>query len=370
MSSKANIPLRQLGKDGPMVPAMGFGAMGLTFHYGNPLPDEDIFAILDRAYELGCTFWDTADFYLLSEAAIGRWFKRTGKRDDIFLATKFGFTFQENGLGRDSSPEHCREAFEKSLKALGAETIDLCRSNSSPSPRSERRVEEFMMPADYVHILDDVTPIEKTMEALVELQKQGKIKHIGLSNVSARCLRRAVAIAPVAAMQAEYRLLSREIEGTTGPERNLVSTCHELGVAIVAATPLGRGILTSTHVEGKPLGGENDQRSVMMPRFLGDNPKHNADIVKQLAVFAERKGCSLTQLALAWLLKQKDVFVIPGTRRVKYLEDNWKSATNVSLTDGEEAEIRAFAESVKIAGDPVPEGVASWYYLDSAELQD
>lgn len=211
-------------------------------------------------------WWNS--FYLLSEAAIGRWFKRTGKRDDIFLATKFGFTFRGNGLGRDSSPEHCREAVEKSLKALGAETIDLCRSNSSPSPRSERRVEEFMMPADYVHILDDVTPIEKTMKALFELQKyvyvlslsrnlqysssltflqrQGKIKHIGLSNVSARCLRRAVAIAPVAAMQAEYWLLSREIEGTTGPERNLVSTCHELGVAIVAATPLGRGILTST----------------------------------------------------------------------------------------------------------------------------
>jgi aryl-alcohol dehydrogenase-like predicted oxidoreductase len=171
-------------------------------------------------------------------------------------------------------------------------------------------------------------------------------------------------------MQAEYWLLSREVEGTTGPEKNIMSTCRELGVALVAATPLGRGILTSTHVEGRPLGGENDQRSKMMPRFLGDNPKHNADIVKRLAAFAERKGCSLTQLALAWLLKQKDVFVIPGTRRVKYVEENWEAATSVSLTDEEEAELRAFAESVKIAGDAIPEGAASWYYTDSAELTD
>jgi hypothetical protein len=202
------------------------------------------------------------------------------------------------------------------------------------------------------------------------LYREGKIKHIGLSNVSARCLRRAAAIAPITAMQVEYWLLGREVEGTTGPERDIVSTCRDLGVAIVAATPLGRGILTSTHVEGKPLGGENDQRDVMMPRFLGDNPKHNMDIVKRLAVFAEKKGCSLTQLALAWLLKQKDVFVIPGTRRVKYVEENWKAVTSVSLTDEEEAELRAFAESVQIAGDAIPEGAASWYYSDSAELAE
>lgn len=169
-------------------------------------------------------------------------------------------------------------------------------------------------------------------------------------------------------MQVEYWLLGREIEGTTGPEKNIMSTCRELGVSVVAATPLGRGILTSTHVEGKKLGGENDNRDTMMPRFLGDNLRKNAEIAKRLTVFADKKGCSLQQLALAWLLKQENVFVIPGTRRVKYVEDNWKAATDVKLTSEEEAELRAFAESVEVAGEAIPEGAASWYYTDSAEL--
>lgn len=169
-------------------------------------------------------------------------------------------------------------------------------------------------------------------------------------------------------MQVEYWLLDRSIEGTTGPQKNIMSTCRELGVAMVAATPLGRGMLTSTHAEGQAQHADNDIRSSLMPRFLGDNAKHNADIVKKLAKFADQKGCSLAQLALAWLLKQEDVFVIPGTRRVKYVEENCKAATQFPLTDEEESEIRTFAESVEVAGNAIADGVVSLYYSDSVEL--
>lgn len=184
--------------------------------------------------------------------------------------------------------------------------------------------------------------------------------------VSARCLRRASAIAPIAAMQVDYSMFAREIEHSTGPEKNILSNCRELGVALVAATPLGRGILTTTYSEAKPLGDEADGRPHMLPRFQGDNKTHNADLVKQLSAFAQKKGCSVTQLALAWLLKQ-GVFAIPGTRRVKYLEDNW-AAASISLSDAEEAELRKFVESVQIAGDAVPQENADWVYSDSKEL--
>ncbi|KAH8176585.1 aldo/keto reductase family protein [Sarocladium implicatum] len=350
MSAANGIPSRQLGKNGPMVPALGLGTMGFTFSYGKALSDEEIFAILDRAYELGCRFWDTADFYNGGEVAIGKWFKRTGKRDEIFLATKFGFLSSGEGTGPwvDTSPEHCKEACEQSLKDLGVDVIDLY----------------------YQHIVDEVTPVEKTMEALLELQKQGKIKHIGLTNGSASCIRRAAAVAPIVAYQAEYSIVDREIEGTTGPQKDILATCREFGISIVAYAPLGRGILTPNHAQGQSSATDQTDIRGWLPRFSVENQKHNAAILSQLETFAEKKGCTVAQLAIAWLLKQEDdgVFVIPGTRRITSLEQNCEAATAHGLTDGEAAEIRKFVESVKFAGEAYPHFIQSLYYRDSKAL--
>lgn len=185
--------------------------------------------------------------------------------------------------------------------------------------------------------------------------------------VSAKALRRAVKIAPVAALQVDYSLFARDIESESGPvESNILSTCRELGVALVAATPLGRGLMTTTFQDGKPLGDDKDYRPGF-PRFQGDNQKHNAELVSKVQAFADKKGCSLPQLTLAWLLKQgDDIFPIPGTRRPQYLEQNFASL-DIKLSDAEEAEIRRYVESVEIAGGLVPEGYQHLIYVDTVE---
>jgi len=174
-----------------------------------------------------------------------------------------------------------------------------------------------------------------------------------------------VKIAPVAAFQPEYSVFNREIEGPLGT--NLLATCRELGVAIVPAAPLGRGLLTSTFSRGEAVGDSTDMRPRMMPRFLEANRAKNVEIVQQFKTFADKKGCTVSQLALAWLLKQgDDIFPIPGTKKIKYLEENW-AALDVSLTDEEEAEIRAFSEGIQIAGSHTPEQFHSWIYRDTKE---
>ncbi|KAK8128773.1 NADP-dependent oxidoreductase domain-containing protein [Apiospora sp. TS-2023a] len=343
---------RTLGRNGPKVPALGFGLMLIGAPaYGAVPADKDRFAILDKALELGATFWDTSDLYGDGERFLKQWFQRTGKRDQIFLATKFGYVKGEEGktmqFEYDTSYEYTKKACQASLDAMGIDYIDLY----------------------YVHQVDAVTPIEETMRALAELQAEGKIKHIGLSMISSATLRRAVKIAPVAAVQPEYSLFGREIEGPEGTD--LLATCRELGVAVVCATPLGRGLLASDF-GSKPEGGDTDPsdlRAKVMPRFLAENRAQNAAVVAKIREFAvDRKGCSVSQLALAWLLKQgDDIFVIPGTRRVKYLEENW-AANWVELADDEEKELRQLAESSELAGEALPEQFLDHKFRDTKEL--
>ncbi|KAJ3496809.1 hypothetical protein NLG97_g2385 [Lecanicillium saksenae] len=320
---------RQLGRNGPLVPAMGFGLMMVSSHgYGAKPDNESIYALLDRAVELGATFWDSSDLYTGNEEALAQWFKRTGKRDQIFLASKFGYVSGSKTLEIDSSAEYCKMACNRTLQALGIDCIDLY----------------------YAHNVDTVTPIEETMRALVELQREGKIKHIGLSMVSSTALRRAVKIAPVAAYQPAYSLFTRDIEGADGT--NTLATCRELGIAV--------GSATSAPEEG-------DMRAKMMPQFQSGAAEKNRDIVRKLEGIAAHKGCTVAQLALAWLLKQgDDVIPIPGTKHAKYLESNM-AALQLDLSDEEEAEMRGIVDATPVVGGVVPDAFKSFLYRDTPE---
>ncbi|KAJ5604857.1 hypothetical protein N7510_010011 [Penicillium lagena] len=333
---------RPLGQNGPVVPAMGFGLMMMTSPSYGVLPtDDERFALLDRAVEIGATFWDTSDLYGDNEELLAKWFKKTGKRDHIFLASKFGYVRGSKTLEIDSSAQYCKKACDVTLKALGIECIDLY----------------------YAHNVDTVTPIEETMRALVELRNEGKIKHIGLSMVSSSTLRRASKVAAVTAYQPGYSLFDRDIEGPDGTDA--LATCRELGIAIVAATPLSRGLLTSTFSGGDPVGSTDSRR--MMPRFQDGQREFNVKVAEQIKAVADKKGCTLSQLALAWLLKQgNDIFPIPGTRRIKYLEENWR-ALEISLTDEEEASIRAIIEKTPVAGGSVPPQFTALIFRDTEE---
>ncbi|KAI0478188.1 putative aldo-keto reductase [Xylaria cf. heliscus] len=337
---------RTLGRNGPKVSAMGFGLESLsTNHYGAYPSDLERFKVYDRALELGVTFWDSSDLYGDSEEIVGKWIKRTGKRDDIFIATKFGYIVGNGRYTVDSSAAYCKKACDASLKRLGIDSIDLF----------------------YAHNVNPETPIEETMRAMKELQAEGKIKHIGLSAVSAATLRRAYKIAPIAAYQTDYSVFMRGIEGPEGG--NLLSTCRELGIAVIAAMPLGRGMITAAFSNGTLLTDEKDSRAQRMPRFQGANGDVNARAVAKLAAFADAKeGCvSVSHLAIAWLLKQgDDIIPIPGTKQIANLETN-RAAVDLVLNDDEEREIRTFVEGVNIAGGVVPPGMEDFYYRDTKE---
>ncbi|KAI0018116.1 aldo/keto reductase [Xylariomycetidae sp. FL0641] len=342
------VKLRQLGKDGPMVPALGFGLMGMSHQVYGALPsDEEKFALLDRALELGATFWDTSDHYGDGEALLGRWFRRTGKREHIFLASKFGYVKGSSSLEVDSSAAYCKAACAASLKALGTDSIDLY----------------------YAHNINPETPIEETMRALAELQAEGKIKHIGLCGATSATLRRAVAVAPVAAVQAEYSCFTRDLEGPASTD--LLATCRALGVGVVASSPLGRGLLTATFGAGAPLSSGGTDVRPRLPRFQAENAAHNAAAVARLRELADgRRGggdCTVAQLALAWLLRQgDDVVAIPGTKKIRYLEENW-AALGIQLSDAEEREVRALAEQAQVAGGIAPPRFMGYLYRDTKE---
>ncbi|KAI9054066.1 hypothetical protein LZ554_001237 [Drepanopeziza brunnea f. sp. 'monogermtubi'] len=334
------IPTRQLGRNGPQVPALGFGLMGLSAFYGAPASDEERFQVLDRALALGETFWDSADLYLDNEDLIGKWFARTGKRHEIFLATKFGCVHLGDQEGKmfDSSPEYVKRACAKSLERLGIENIDLY----------------------YCHRVDLETPIEKTVEAMAELKKEGKIKYLGLSEVSSDTLRRAHKVHPIAAVQIEYSPFALDIEH---PDIELLKTCRELGVAIVAYSPLGRGMLTGAYKSLDDF--EDGDFRKFSPRFTAGNFEKNLKLVRDLSAIAEKKNCTAGQLTLSWLMAQgDDIFPIPGTKKIKYLEENLGSL-NVTLSQDEVREIRSLVDGAEVHGERYPESMKANLFADT-----
>jgi aryl-alcohol dehydrogenase-like predicted oxidoreductase len=252
---------------------------------------------------------------------LGKWFAANpGKREDIFLATKFGIRIIDGKLNPNSSPEYCRQAIEKSLKRLGLPYIDLY----------------------YIHRLDKVTPIEKTIQAMVELKNEGKIRHLGVSECSAESLRRAHAVHPITAIQVEYSLFCREIES---PQTKLLETARELGVGVVCYSPLGNGFLTGRYRTVEDVSGPGDRRHIL-PWYAPDNLSKNLLVLDKIAEVARAKGITSAQLALAWLLAQgDDIFPIPGTSNPNRLNENLSSAL-VTITAEEEKALRQLASEV------------------------
>jgi len=305
-----SLPTRKIGNS--QVTAIGYGAMGLSAFYGAIVSDEERLKFLDALYASGCTFWDTADLYGDSEELLGKWFKKSGKRDEIFLATKFGITPK----GVNGTPEYCREAFEKSLKRLGVDSVELY----------------------YLHRADKTVPIEKTVEAMAEFVKAGKIKYLGLSECSADTLRRAHAVHPISAFQVEYSPFTLDIEDE---KIGLLKTCRELGITVIAYSPLGRGLLTGQYKS--PDDFEEGDRRRIFPRFSKENFPKVLQLTDGLKKIGEKENATASQVALAWLLAQgDDIIPIPGTRKTKYLEENL-GALKVHLTPADLQQVRAEA---------------------------
>jgi aryl-alcohol dehydrogenase-like predicted oxidoreductase len=312
---------RELGKSGLSVSALGLGCMGMSDFYG-PSDEEKSLETLHHAIETGVTFWDTSDMYGVghNERLIGRALQ--GRRDQVVLATKFGVLRGEDGSfrGVNGRPEYVRQACDASLKRLGIDQIDLY----------------------YQHRVDQKVPIEETVGAMAELVKEGKVRHLGLSEAAAGTVRRAVAVHPIAALQTEYSLWSRDIED------EILPACRELGVGLVAYSPLGRGFLTGKIQKLDDLD-ENDWRRTN-PRFQAENLEKNLVLAERIREIAAAKGCTPAQLALAWLLAQgRDVVPIPGTRSIRRLEEN-AAASQVALSADDLAEIREALPQSLVAG--------------------
>jgi aryl-alcohol dehydrogenase-like predicted oxidoreductase len=325
---------RMLANTGEELSAIGLGCMGMSFAYG-PRNDEESFATLHRALDLGINFWDTADMYGFghNEELISR--VLVPNRDKIFIATKFGFRQKEAGgpgfsgtpgTYIDCSPGYIKQAVDNSLMRLGIDTIDLY----------------------YAHRVDPQVPIEDTVGAMHDLVLQGKIRYIGLSEASGISIRKAHAVHPVAALQTEYSLLTRE------PENGVLNTVRELGITFVPYSPLARGLITATVSDASQLGADDFRRT--LPRFEGLHWQNNKQLVDDFAAIAADKNCTPSQLALAWVLAQgPDMIPIPGTKRRSYLEEN-AFAVDIALSKSDLDRIEAVVSRYPNVGNRYSEG--------------
>jgi aryl-alcohol dehydrogenase-like predicted oxidoreductase len=318
--------MRTLGANGPAISAIGLGCMGMSDFYG-PAEDARSTSVIHRGLELGINFFDTADMYGVgrNERLVGQALK--GRRDRAVIATKFGNVRAADGmfLGVNGRPEYVKQACDASLARLGIDTIDLY----------------------YQHRVDPQTPIEDTVGAMADLVHRGKVRYLGLSEAAPETIRRAHAVHPIAALQTEYSLWSRE------PEEELLDLCAELGITFVAYSPLGRGFLTGAIRRLDDLDPADWRRS--NPRFAAENFRANLKLADAIRELARAKGCTSAQLALAWLLTHDRVVPIPGTRHIKRLEEN-AGAADIVLSSDERVRLEAALPPGAAAGDRYPEG--------------
>jgi aryl-alcohol dehydrogenase-like predicted oxidoreductase len=328
---------RKLGRQGLEVSALGLGCMGMSYAYGHP-DDAESLRVLDRALELGINFWDTAEMYgpCTNEELLGRALK--GKpRQNVIIATKFAWKFGPNGeqTGLDSTPPHIRESIEGSLRRLGTDYIDLY----------------------YQHRLDPNTPIEETVGALAALVREGKVRYIGLSEVGPGTIRRAHAVHPLTAVQSEYSLWER------GVEEKVLPTLHELGIGFVAYSPMGRGFLAGRITCVNDLVESDWRRN--NPRFQGENCVRNLKLVEIVKEISAGHGSTPAQVALAWILRRGgDLVPIPGTKHLKYLEENVLAAS-LDLPESAWTTLDKAVSSFHVAGARYPE--AAMKLIDGTE---
>ncbi|KAL1747982.1 NADP-dependent oxidoreductase domain-containing protein [Schizophyllum fasciatum] len=341
----SSVPSRKIG-DANIGP-LGYGLMWGVYDPKSlaSSTDDERFKVLDAAVDAGCNFWDTADIYPGSEEAVGKWLAKTGRRKEVFLATKFGFATRpgQEGYVIDGRPEYVREAFERSIKKLGVDYIDLY----------------------YLHRADSKTPIERTVGAMAELVKEGKVKYIGLSEVSAKTLRRAHAVHPITAVQVEYSPFTLDIED---PNIGLLEACRELGVKVVAYSPLGRGLLTG---QFKSADDFTDFFRKNTPKYSAANFPKILKLIERLEAIGKKYNASSGQVALAWILAQgDDIIPIPCTTKVKNLEHNI-AAVNVKLSAEDVADIRKHAEEIDAAlrgTARYPAGMQEQLFSETPEL--